>query len=115
MHQLSLASGPTIGVGRTGSSLSDENLCGGRVDLVACLATGEQHVRKLSLSSLMSTDTNLFVCAGQDYNKALSSGLIAEERTRQLLEIAVAEHDYRVALSKVNLRSSRPWAFFEES
>ena len=63
----------------------------------------------------MSNDTNLFVCSGRDYNKALPSGLIAEERTRQLLEIAVAERDYRVALSAVNLRSSRLWAFVEES
>ena len=63
----------------------------------------------------MSTDTNLFVCVGQDYNKALPSGLITEERTRQLLEIAIAERDYRVALSEVNLRSSRLWAFIEEN
>ena len=63
----------------------------------------------------MSTNTNLFVCVGRDYNKALSSGLIAKEWTRQLLEIAIVESDYRVALSEVNLRSSRLWAFFEES
>ena len=63
----------------------------------------------------MSTDTNLFVCVGQDYNKTLPSGLIAEEWTRKLLEIAVSERDYRVALSDVNLKSSRLWAFFEES
>ena len=63
----------------------------------------------------MSTDTNLFVCAGRDYNKALPSGLIAEERTRQLLEIAVGELDYRVALLEVNLKSSHLWAFVEES
>ena len=42
------------------------------------------------------------------------SGLITEERTRQLLEIEVAERDYRVALSEANLKSSRLWAFFEE-
>ncbi|KAL5565741.1 hypothetical protein UlMin_028905 [Ulmus minor] len=46
---------------------------------------------------------------------SLPSGLIAEERTRQLLEVAVAERDYRVALSETNLRSSRLWAFVEES
>ncbi|KAL5574014.1 hypothetical protein UlMin_023611 [Ulmus minor] len=46
---------------------------------------------------------------------SLPSGLIAEERTRQLLEIAVGERDYRVALSEVNLRSSRLWAFVEEN
>ena len=63
----------------------------------------------------MSTDTKLFVCAGHDYNKALLSGLIAEVQTRQLLEIAVTERDYRVALSEVNLRSSRLWAFVDES
>ena len=63
----------------------------------------------------MLTDTNVFVCAGRDYNKALPSGLIAEEWTRQLLEIAVGERDYRVALSEVNLRSSRLWASVEES
>ena len=63
----------------------------------------------------MSTDTNLFVCAGRDYNKALLSGLITEERTRLLLEIVIAERDYKVALSEVNLRSSRLWAFVEES
>ena len=63
----------------------------------------------------MSTDTNVFVCAGRDYNRALPSGLIAEERTRQLLEVGVAERDYRVALSETNLRSSRMWAFVEES
>ncbi|KAL5552582.1 hypothetical protein UlMin_039983 [Ulmus minor] len=51
----------------------------------------------------------------RDFNRALSSGLIAEERTRQLLDIAVGERDYRVALSKENLRASRLWAFFEES
>ena len=63
----------------------------------------------------MSTNTNLFVYVGWDYNKALSSGLIAEEWMQQLLEIAIAEHDYRVALSEVNLRSSWLWAFVEES
>ena len=54
----------------------------------------------------MLTDTNLFVCAGRDYNKALLSGLIADERTRLLLEIAAVERDYRVALSEENLRMS---------
>ena len=55
-----------------------------------------------------------FVCASRDFNKAFSSGLIAKEQTRQLLEIAVAECDYRVALSEENLRASRLWAFVEE-
>ena len=48
-----------------------------------------------------------FVCAGRDFNRALPSGLIAEERTRKLLDIAVGERDYRVALSEENLRASR--------
>ena len=55
-----------------------------------------------------------FVCAGRDFNRALPSGLIAEERTRQLLDIAVGERDYRVALSEENLRASRLWEFVEE-
>ena len=54
------------------------------------------------------------VCAGRDFNKALPSGLIAEERTRLLLEIDATEHNYRVALSEENLRASRLWAFVEE-
>ena len=45
----------------------------------------------------------------------MPSGLIVEKWTRQLLEITVAERDYRVTLSEVNLRSSRLWAFVEES
>ena len=55
-----------------------------------------------------------FICAGRDFNRALLSGLIAEEWTRQLLDIAVGERDYRVALSEENLRVSRRWAFVEE-
>ena len=55
-----------------------------------------------------------YVYAGWDFNKALLSGLITEERTRQLLEITVGERDYRVALSEENLRASRLWAFVEE-
>ena len=55
-----------------------------------------------------------YVCAGRDFNRALLSGLIAEERTRQLLEIAIGERDYKVALSEENLRASRLWAFVEE-
>ena len=31
-----------------------------------------------------------------------------------MLEIAVAERDYRVALSEENLRTSRLWAFVKE-
>ena len=63
----------------------------------------------------MLTENNLFVCVGRDYNKALLSGLITKERTRKLLEIAIAKQDYRVALLEVNLKSSQLWAFVEES
>ena len=69
------------------------------MDLVSHLTIGKQQVINILLSSRMLTDTNLYVCAGWDFNKALSSGLIAEDRTRQLLEIAIAERDYRVAFS----------------
>ena len=55
-----------------------------------------------------------FVCAGRDFNRALPSGLIAEERTRKLLEIVVAERDYMVTLSKENLRASWLWDFVED-
>ena len=56
----------------------------------------------------------LVICTGREFNKALPSGLIAEERTRQLLEVVVAERDYRVALSEENLKASGLWAFVEE-
>ena len=52
----------------------------------------------------MLTNTNLYVCIGQDFNKALPSGLIAEERTRKLLEIEATECDYKVALSEENMK-----------
>ena len=55
-----------------------------------------------------------FVCVGRDFNKALPSGLIVEEQTRQLLQIESAELDYRVAFSEENLKASRLWAFVEE-
>ena len=61
----------------------------------------------------MSTDTNLFVYVGRDYNKALLSGLIAEEQTRQFLEIPIAERDYKVALSEENLQASHMWSSVE--
>ena len=61
----------------------------------------------------MLTDTNLYVCVGRDYNKALPSGLIALDWTRQLLEIDIAKHDYRVALSEENLQSSHMWSSIE--
>ena len=78
-----------------------------------CLATGKQQVRIFCLSSLTSTDTNLYVCIGRDYNKALLSGLIIEDQTRQLLEIAIVERDYKVALSKENLWASHLWLSVE--
>ena len=55
-----------------------------------------------------------FLCAGRDFNKALPSGPIAEERTRLLLEVDAVERNYRIALSEENLRASRLWAFVEE-
>ena len=76
-----LVSGPTTVVGKIGSSLLEGNSYGGRMGLVARPTTGEQHVRDLVNCCLMLTDTNFFVCAGRDYNKALPSGLIAEEQT----------------------------------
>ena len=102
-----------IEVGRIGSSSSEGNLCGGRASLVVCLAIGKQQVRKFCLSSFTSTDTNLYVCASRDYNKALPRGLIAEDRTQQLLEIAIAERDYRVTLSEENLWASHLWSSVE--
>ena len=71
-------------------------------------------VRQLVLSSLMLTDTNLFVCADCDFNKALSSGLVAEEHTQLLLEIPLGKSDYRVVLSEQNLRLSHLWSCVEE-
>ena len=56
----------------------------------------------------------LAICAGREFNRALPNGLIAEERTQQLLKIVVAERDYRVALSEENLKASGLWAFVEE-
>ena len=56
----------------------------------------------------------LVIFAGRNLNRALSSGLIAEERTRLLLETGIAERDYRVALSEENLKASGLWAFVEE-
>ena len=85
----------------------------GRMDLVVCPSTGKQQVSNILLSSCMLTDTNLYVCVGRDYNKALPSGLIALDWTRQLLEIDVAEHDFRVALSKENLWLSQLWSSVE--
>jgi len=56
-----------------------------------------------------------YACANRDSNRELPSGLIAEDRTRQLLEIAIGERNYRVAMSKENLRAIRPWAFVKET
>ena len=63
--------------------------------------------KKFCLSSFTSTDTNLYVCVGRDFNRALLSGLIVRLWTRQILKIEATEHDYRVALSEVNLKASR--------
>ena len=82
--------------------------------LMACLATGNLQVRSFIIVIQCRLILILVICAGRDFNKALSSGLIAEERTRHLLGIVVAERDYRVALSEENLRSSGLWAFVEE-
>ena len=83
--------------------------------LVACPAIGNQQVRNFFLFVMQCRLTLILViCAGHEFNKALSSGLIAEEGTRQLLEIVVVEHDYRVALSEENLKASGLWAFVEE-
>ena len=62
----------------------------------------------------MLTDANLFVCVGCEYNKALPSILIAEERTRLLLEIPYGKRDYKVALLEKNLRATQLWSFVEE-
>ena len=62
----------------------------------------------------MLNDTNLFLCAYRNFNKAMLSGLVAEERTRLLLEIPFGERDYRVALSEQNLRVSHLWLCVEE-
>ena len=48
-----------------------------------------------------------FVRVGRDFNKTLPSGLIEEERTRQVFQIEATEHDYMVALSDENLKASR--------
>ena len=80
---------------------------------MVCLANRKQQVRKFCLSSFTSTGTNPFLCVGRDYNKALPSGLIAEDQPRKLLEIAIAERDYRVALSEENLWASHMWSSVE--
>ena len=62
----------------------------------------------------MSNDTNLFVCADCNFNRAVLSKLLAEEHTQQLLEIPLGKCDYRVVLSKLNLRASHLWSCMEE-
>ena len=59
-------------------------------------------------------DTNLLSYADCDFNQVMPSGLVAEERTQQLLEITVKDHDYWVILSKANLRSIHLWNYVEE-
>ena len=67
--------------------------------LVACPATGNEQVRSLYFVHLCRLTLIVVFFAGWDFNKALPSGLIAEERTPQLLEIMVGERDYKVTLS----------------
>ena len=82
--------------------------------LVACPATGNLQVRSFVIVIQFRLTLIVDICAGRDFNKALPSGLIAEERTRKLLGVIVTECDCRVALSEENLRSSGLWAFVEE-
>ena len=82
--------------------------------LVARPAIGSLQVRNLFFVHVCRLTLIVAFCAGREFNKALPSGLVAEERTRQLLEIVVGERDYRVALSEENLKSSGLWAFVEE-
>ena len=97
---MSHASAPMTVAGRIDTSLSGAISCGDRVGLVACSATGNLQLRIFVIVMQCRLTLILFICAGREFNKALSSGLIVEERTRQLLESVVAEHDYRVALSR---------------
>ena len=80
------------------------------MDLVACSSTGNLQVRIYLFVMQCRLTLILVICTGSEFNKALLSGLIAEERTRQLLEIVVAECNYRVALSDENLKASGLWA-----
>ena len=45
--------------------------------------------------------------------QSITEWLDAEDRTRQLLEITIAEYDYRIALSKDNLWASHLWSSVE--
>ena len=53
------------------------------------------------------------MCVDYEYNKVLSSGLIAEERTQLLLEIPSGERDYKVALLEENLWETHLWSSVE--
>lgn len=44
----------------------------------------------------------------------MPSGLVAEDQTRQLLEIPAGECDYKVILSEKNLRASHLWSSMKE-
>ena len=59
-----------------------------------------------SLSSSYLTDTNVLAYANRDFNRAMPSGLVAEDYIWQLLEIPIGEYDYRVVLLTTNLRAS---------
>ena len=66
------------------------------------------------LSSSYLTDINPLTCAYCNFNRVVLSGLMVEGCTLQLLEILIEESDYRVMLSKVNLRARHLWNFVEE-
>ena len=75
--------------GRIDTSLSGAISCGGRMGLVACPATENLEVRSFVILMQCRLTLILVICAGREFNRALPSGLIAEERTRQLLEVVV--------------------------
>ena len=82
--------------------------------LVACPATGNLQVRSFVIVMQCRLTLILVIFSGRDFNKALPSRLIVEEWIRRLLGIVLVEHNYRVALSEENLKSSGLWAFVEE-
>ncbi|KAL5580801.1 hypothetical protein UlMin_013243 [Ulmus minor] len=90
----------------------------GRAPIITCLRTNDRGWKDRFLfvrGELVWGPHGPGGASGHWRATSLPSGLIAEERTRQLLEIAVGERYYRVTLSEVNLKSSHLWAFVEES
>ena len=77
--------------GKTDTFLSEVIWSGGRVGKVARPAIGSQQVRILIFVHVCRLTLIVAFFAGQEFNKALPSGLVAEERTRQLLEIVVGK------------------------